>query len=227
MNFKIEKSEASTRFPQFSIFMGLPKIGKSTKMAELPKALILDLEMKGYDEIDAAAVVKVPNTDILYEVTKYFFSKENTDSKFLVIDHLRMLSSFYTDRIIKENDVRFIEEVGYGKGNYQLKNELHRFLRRLKTQLGLHPDKYVVIVAHASDRNNEIRLDVDGKNESIVLGEVDSVGFISRDADKVTNVSFGSRRGVEFGTRNKYLANYSGPFEWQTLFKVSKGEQVK
>ncbi len=224
---KIQTNKPVSRFPQYSIFMGIPKIGKSTMMARLPKALILDLEGKGYDDIKCKALFKCPKPKSFFQGVKYFFEKENKEFDFLIIDHIRMLSSFYADRIIDENDVRFVEDVEFGKGQAQLKNDLHKFLRKLKYNLQRDKSKHVIMVAHVTDRNGEIRLDVDGKNETMILGEVDSVGYISRDSEENTTISFQARKGVEFGTRNRYLAGYNGVFEWQKLFKLAKGEKVQ
>lgn len=225
--FKIEASNPSPRFPQLCVFMGLPKIGKSTAMAKLPKALICDLEGKGYKEIEAPDVVKVYDSVTMRKVIKYFFSKENKEHKILVIDHIRMLTTFWADSVKNKHTVKFIEDVNYGKGTAELRSDIEGFLRWVNMSLSKQDDKYVFLVAHAIDRNSETRLDIDGKNESIVLGAVDAVGFINRNNDGETTINFKARKSVEFGARNRFLAGYDGVLDWSKLFKLAKGEKVE
>lgn len=221
---KIEQHVAQKRFPRLSLFMGLPKIGKSTSMAKIPKALVCDLEGKGYEGIDVSALVKTPTLKQLRDVCRYFFSEENKNYTVLVIDHIRVLTSFFAKNITAEHKARFVEEIKYGRGSFQLRNTIDQFIKWLNQQLAQYPDKYVFLVGHAVDRDNEIRLDVDGKNETMILGLVDSVGYIDR-KDDVTTVDFKARRGVEFGTRNPYLANYEGVLDWQLLFNLAEGKE--
>lgn len=220
----IKKSKALLNFPQLNIFMGSPKVGKSTIMAKCPKALILDLEGTGYQSIDTDAKIIVMTLSQMKESISYFFSEQNKEFDTLIIDHLRMVSNLYSEAILKENNVRFLEEVGYGKGVSQLKNYLFKFIKGLKTMLTVKKDKKIIIVAHTTDRNGEIRIDVDGKNETMILGEVDSVGYIYRNNNEETCITFKGRTGVEFGTRNKNLANYDGVLDWQILDKIANGK---
>lgn len=222
-SIKIEKHVAEKKFPKLCLFMGLPKIGKSTAMAALPQTLICDLEGKGYDGINVENLVRISTLRELKDTCMYFFSPENKDLKVLVIDHIRALTSFYSKNITSENKVRYIEEIQYGRGSFQLKNNIDSFLKWLNSQLAENPDKYVFLVGHAIDRNGEIRLDCDGKNETMILGLMDAVGFIDRE-DDVTTVDFQAHRGVEFGTRNAELAKYNGPLDWTVLFNIATGK---
>lgn len=226
MSFKIVSHKAKEDFPQLSIFMGFPKIGKSTAMAKLPKALILDLEGKGYQGIDVEALVATTDMKTIKEAIKFFFS-EQTDYKFLVLDHLRALTALFAKEVTIEHNVRFVEEVDFGRGSYQLKNTIDSFVKWLNGQLAQHPDKYVIIVAHATDRSGTGRLDIDGKNETMVLGLVDAVGFVNRDSDNETTVTFRAGAGAEYGTRNKALSEYYGPLDWTTIFNLARGKNEK
>lgn len=220
---KIELHKAQQRFPKLCLFMGLPKIGKSTAMAKLNNALICDLEGKGYDGIDVKALVRTTTLKELREACQYFFSADNTEYKVLVIDHIRTLTSFFARNISAEHKARFVEEVDYGRGSFQLRNTIDTFIKWLNTKLAEADNKYVFLVGHAVDKNSEIRLDIDGKNETMVLGLMDAVGFIDRDED-ITTIDFKAHRGVEFGTRNPNLANYEGVLDWTALFKLAEGK---
>ena len=228
----IEKNKAQAKFPSLALFMGLPKIGKSRVMAKLPKTLILDLEGKGYDAIDVEAVVKATTLADVKQSVTWFFSAENTDYETLVIDHLRILTSFYSKQVAHEGNVDVPEQVPYGQGSSLLKHHVEYFIKTINTALADQTNKRVFLVAHAIDRNGEVRLDIDGKNESMVLSLVDAVGFISRNSES-TNlddpeesllIDFGAKGGTEYGCRNPYLAKYTGNLEWSTLFKVAEGK---
>lgn len=205
--------------------MGLPKIGKSTAMSKLPHALICDLEGKGYDGIDVAALARTTTLDELKKACIWFFSSQNTTFEVLVIDHIRVLTSFFSSDIARENGTRFVEEVEFGKGTAHLRKNIDSFLKWLNAMLAATPDRYVILVAHAIDRNSEVRLDVDGKNETMILSLVDAVGFIDRENGQ-TMVDFHARRGVEFGARNSALAAYDGVLDWSLLFKIAEGKEI-
>ena len=220
----IQENKAVSRFPQLNLMMGAPKIGKSTIMAQLPQALVLDLEGRGYNSIDVKALSKTTTFKDVKDGVEYFFSPANKDYSMLVIDHLRQLTSFMSDIIASKHNAKFVEEIPYGQGTSQLKKTIRDFFEYLVDQLSKHPEKRVFIVAHSNDKNNEIRLDVDGKNETMILGLVDSVGHVYRDGNNMI-INFESKRGSEFGTRNSYLSNYQGPLDWKFLFNLAEGNK--
>lgn len=223
--FSIVANKPKENFPALSLFIGLPKIGKSTAMAKVPKALILDLEGNGYDGIEVDSLVRATDLSTAKKAIKFFFSEENTDYRVLVIDHLRMLTSYFAKTVSNEYKVPFPEKAPYGQGVAHLKYSIEQFLRSMNKKLAEHPDKFVMIVAHAIDRNAEIRLDVDGKNENHILANVHAVGYISRDTEtSSTTIDFQAREGVEFGGRNPHLAGYKGELDWSYLFKLAQGK---
>lgn len=233
----IQEKKAVSQFPQVTLLMGAPKIGKSSLVAQIPDVLILDLELSGYEGIDTKAWVGISDHDELREALKYFFSAANTSYKTLVIDHLRYMTSFFAGVITKETGARFVEEVEFGKGSAQLKMMIEKEIKLIKSALAQSPDKRVIFVAHANDKNGEIRLDVDGKNESLILGLVDGVAYINRDpSTSNTMINFSARAGVEAGIRNPHLSNYSGVLaeydrgsmslkaKWEELFTIASGK---
>lgn len=224
MSLKIQSHKAELRFPPLFVIMGAPKVGKSTMMAKLPKALILDLEGGGYRGLDVKSLAITTNLDSVKEGVELFLSPENTEYKFLVIDHLRMLTSFLDKRVAEKHEVQFTSDIGFGKGINELKLRIDRYLKGLQKELAQYKDRSIILVAHSTDKNNEIRLDVDGKNESLVLGLVDAVGFMERDEDNQVTINFQTHRGAEYGTRNPFLSNYKGEFTWQKLFDLSMGK---
>lgn len=222
-SFTIEKVTPANIFPRLSLFMGKPKIGKSTAMSKLPDALILAVDPSGYEEIETNALVKADNLKVITEVIFYFFSVENTTYKRLVIDELRSLSELFAKQIKAEAEVKRMSEINYNKGNFDLKEDLYNFLVFLKKNLTRDNTKSIVLVAHSIETNDQIKLDINGKNENMILSLVDSIGYISRDEDKL-NVDFKIKSGVEYGARNKGLAGYTGELNWPQLFKIAEGK---
>lgn len=221
--FKIEKNKARQGFPQLSLWIGKPKIGKSTVMAQLDKALIVTTDLKGYDEIDTQALVKVSALDEVYRVLKFFFSNENKEYDKLVIDEMRGLTEMFAKRIKQKENVDYVIDLNYGKGTNYMKDDVYMFLDSLKNRLATNPNKHIFLVAHADDRNSEIRLDINGKHEIMFLSMVDTIGLIDRNSDNETTVNFQARSGVEFGSRNKDLAKYRGELDWKKLFEIARG----
>lgn len=226
-SFKIIENKPVHDFPRLSLLMGRPKIGKSTIMSKLSDALILATDTKGYDDIEVKALVKITSIQELNSVIKYFFSEENKIYKFLVIDEIRSLTSMYDQLIKKKEGVKYSVDIGYGRGAAYLKDDIYTLIQALKIRLTECKNKYVILVGHADDKNNEIRLDISGKNENMILGMVDSIGYIDRDIDNNSTINFKIRRGVEFGSRNKFLSGYEGILEWNNLIKLAKNENGK
>lgn len=223
-SIKIETNKVVHKFPRLSLFIGKPKIGKSTVMSKLKDALVLAIDTEGYDDIEVKALNKPKTLSELFTAIKWFFSAENTTYKILVIDHLRSISQLFDNSVKTKEEVKYTVDVPFGRGAAYIKDDLFMLISGLRARLAENPDKYVFIVAHADDRNSEIRLDVNGKNENMILGMVDSIGYIGRDPDNTTTINFNIRGGVEFGSRNKFLASYSGKLDWDYLFKLAQGE---
>ena len=219
-DFVILQNKARKEFPQLTLWIGKPKIGKSTAMAQLPKSLIISTDPKGYSELDVDALVIAKNLTEVFSAVRFFFSNDAYDN--LVIDELRGLSEMYAKKIKGTNEVTYLSDIGWQKGFRDLKEDLYALLYLLQLRLEEAPDKRIFLVAHADDRNAEIRLDVNGKNESMILSMVDTIGLIDRDIENNTIVNFKARPGVEYGSRNNGLSKYKGVLDWKTLFEVAK-----
>jgi hypothetical protein len=215
------KTKKVLTYPPLSLIMGVAKVGKSCKCAELQNTLVLDLEQRGYDHLDVEAKIKVENLGVLKEALKVFFEGDEFDN--LVIDHIRCLTNFFAETITSSNNVKFIQEISYGKGIGELKQDIESFFKYVIRNLAKHPSKRVVIVGHAINKNGEVRLDIDGKNEELVMSLVDAIGYVDRDPiSGQTNINFNYQSGCEFGCRNPNLSKYNGPFDWIELFKVAQ-----
>jgi len=213
----IKKHTAVKAFPAFGIFMGCPKVGKSTFMASIPNCLILDLEHHGYDHIDVEAVAPIKNKDELIDgIDEYM---KSLDYEVLIIDHMRAVCDYFSDEIAAENEVAMIDDIGWNKGQKELTVKIAKFFKYI-TRTATHK-KRIFVVAHTMDKKGEIRLDVDGNNESMILGIVDFVGFLYRSGPNL-NLNMCSKSGAEYGIRNDALSSYDGPADYLKLLEIGK-----
>ena len=196
------------------LIIGGPKVGKSSFCASIPDALILDLEGCGYDHIETNALVRCSDLASVKEALAFFFSEKNTEYKVLIVDHLRELTIRYAQNIAKEAGVKMLEQIGFGKGGAELKHDVYTLLKLIREKCS--DDKKVIFVAHSTDRNGELRLDVDGKLDTMITGLVDYIGHIYR-AGPENYINFCSQTGAEFGCRNKNLSSYNHLADWQQI----------
>ena len=212
--------------------MGAPKVGKSTWLAKDERTLILDLEPVSeaapeegaYYGIDiAGGYSHIESIAEMYEALGWFYSEENEEYDMVAIDQVRELTSMYSKEITSMAGVQTVQDIGYGKGTASLKSDIETFIKLLIKKSTTK--KRAVLVAHASDRNGEIRLDVDGKNESLIFSMVDYVGYLYRSGTDL-HINFTQSTGSEYGCRNKYLAGYKGKADWNLLKKIASGTTV-
>lgn len=216
----IQTVKKQSKFPPLGLLIGGPKVGKSSFCATIPKALIVDLEGSGYEHIGAEAIVKPTNLSEFKEVLAFFFGKDNDQFEVLVIDHMREVTNFYADAISKENGVKNIDQIGYGKGSNELRHDVYSVMKKIRKQCS--DNRKVILVAHSTDRNGQIRLDVDGKLDTLLTGMVDYIGHIYRGGAE-NSITFMAQSGSESGCRNEYLSQYNGEANWDKLQEVASG----
>lgn len=208
----IRKSEPKNSMPRMGLIVGGPKVGKSTFCASIPNVLILDLEAVGYDHIPAEAVAKIKNlTELKEAITEFFKSKYDV----LVIDHLKMVTQYYCESIAVNANVKMIDSIGFGKGAAELRHDIFKLFSFIREQIQLST-KSVIFVAHSTDRKGEVRLDVDGKIDTMLTGMVDYIGNIYR-SGAVNKINFRAQAGSEFGCRNKHLSQYNDVADYAKL----------
>ena len=226
----IKSKKASYDFPKCGMIMGAPKVGKSTFLAKDPKSLIVDLEVSSEEQgayfgIDVEGgyinATSLYGKEGLYGILKYYFSDDNEEYQTVIIDHLREVTSLFSSEICKDNGAKNISDVAYGAGTSKLREKIEWFMKNLQSKATTK--KRVILVGHSSDRNGEVRLDIDGKNESLVFGHLDYIGYLMRSGPDL-NISFSHSSGSEYGCRNKYLANYNGVADMEQIKKISRGE---
>lgn len=225
----VRGKKANYSLPKCGLIMGAPKVGKSTWLAKDERTLILDLEpvsenapeegayygidvKGGYSHIESIAD--------LNENLGWFYGEDNDEFDMVAIDQVRELTSMYSKEITSMAGVQTVQDIGYGKGTAQLRHEIETFIKLLIKKSTTK--KRSIIVAHANDRNGEVRLDVDGKNESMIFSMVDYVGYLYKSGTDL-HINFTQSTGSEYGCRNKYLAGYKGKADWDLLKRIASG----
>jgi len=226
----IRNKKATYSLPKCGLLMGSPKVGKSTFLAKDSKTLIIDLEPVSDESPDEGAYfgididggyVHCSSIPKLQEALKWYFSEENTEFDMVAIDHIRELTSMYSRNICDAEQVNTVQDIGYGKGTAELKYSIENFLKTLTKKSTTK--KRSLLIAHSTDRNGEIRMDVDGKNETLIFGLVDYIGYLFRNGPDL-NINFNQSSGAEYGCRNKYLAMYKGIADLDKLKEVASGQ---
>lgn len=196
-----EKSKPKEINPRTLLLYGKPKSGKTTIVANLDNALILDLD-NGTDYLECMAV-KVKTLKDLREIA-IAIEKAGKPYKYLVIDKITQLVDIAAEKAMENylasgtapNDpskiVKHIIELPKGLGHWYIWNAVSELLDYLKTLaeytiiLGDSADKQIL---DNSEEQEEITIDLSRKLGNIVMGRVDSVGYLYR-KDNQTIISF-------------------------------------
>ena len=100
-----EKTKIKTANPKNLIIFGLPKVGKTTVLSMLPKALIIDLE-NGTDYVESYAV-KADSYIKLFEIAKALKESPN-QFDFIVLDTITALEDMvlpYANKLYRETSM--------------------------------------------------------------------------------------------------------------------------
>lgn len=131
------------------VIYGPEGIGKTTLASKFPDPVFVDLE-HGSDTMDVARIDSAENfTDVLFILAELM----NEDFKTVVIDTADKLEQLATEYVCAQQNVRSIEDPGYGKGYTYLAEAMVKFLRACGDLI--ESGRNVVIVAHAAMRKFE------------------------------------------------------------------------
>ncbi len=204
------KRPAATTGPATMLIYGLPKIGKTGKIAELEDCLLIDLE-KGSLFHDALPV-EADNLAEFNEVVNAIreankqVRAENPERKYkyryIALDTVDRLEEFAEqyhtllyNRDVKQNPidkegkkrevVKTIYDLAYGKGHHYVREEVKDRINALKKLC-----EKLILVSHVKDKELSQKSGVDikdkdlsltGKLAGIICSMVDAVGFVYRD----------------------------------------------
>lgn len=209
------KVKAVLQDPRYLIVFGKPKMGKSTALAALEDNLIIDLE-GGYAYIDALKVEAKTLSDIK-EICKAVKAAGNP-YKFITLDTVTALEEMVEPLALK----MYLESPAGSKftGKSVLDAPMGAGYRFIRDAIDMVVDMVsqcapnVILVAHTKDAavaNTDITaktIDLSGKTGRILASRSDAIGYLLRDDESNTVLSFNSNdKFVDCGSRPEHLRN--------------------
>jgi len=231
MELPTTKVKASRKSPKNMIIYGAPKIGKTTVLSQLDDCLIIDLE-DGSDMVDALKV-KAHNLKDLQEIGTEIM-KQGRPYKYIAIDTISKLEEWcegYAKQIYMKTPMgKNFEQKNPGASVLSLPNGggylyLRMAYKEWMDKLNKLAD-HVILVGHLKDKMLEKKgkevavkdLDLTGKIKQITCANSDAVGYIYREGEGVTMISFDSMEDVTAGSRCHHLKGKAMPLEWSKIF---------
>lgn len=224
-----EKIKSSRVNPRQIILFGKPKIGKTTAVANLQNALILDLE-GGTDYLDALKIDIIKEAknnsvepikilkDVINQIKEANLKNNSFLYKYGVIDTVSILEdmvmpiacNLYKNTSMGRNwqgtDVTTLPN---GAGYQYTRTALWMVLNELEECFDT-----LIILGHLKDKlvekegkeMTERGLDLIGKSAAILSANVDAIGYMYREDNK-TIVNFQPSETVTCGSRCEHLKN--------------------
>lgn len=213
----IEKSKILSENPKNLIIFGLPKSGKTTSLAQIPKNLIIDLE-SGTDYVEAFAV-KAKTYVELFQIAKEL--KANPGQfDFVTIDTVTALedlalplaNKMYRDTVVGKNwdENESVLKIPNGGGYLYLREAVEKIIGWFQSSV---PN--VILVGHVKDKAlnengtelNVKDLDLTGKIPRILSAKSDAICYVYRDLDTHDLMAnFGDLSSVLCGARMPHLS---------------------
>lgn len=216
INLPTTKIAAEKSDPKNLLIFSKPKQGKSSALAELPGALCIDLEDGGYDYIDAVKV-KANSVSDIKEICKAI-KEANYPYQFIVLDTITALEEMVKPMALK----MYLETPAGSKftGKNILDAPMGAGYSKVREAMELVIDfvskcaPNVILVCHTKDSavgDSDLTvksIDLAGKTGRILSSKSDAIGFLYRDDDSNTVLSFNTNdKFVECGARPGHLRN--------------------
>ena len=210
-----KKVAAKSQSPRKLIIYSKPKVGKTSALAELENALIIDLE-KGTDFLDAMKV-QVNDLAELKQVGQAIIDA-GKPYKYIVIDTITKLEdmclplalTMYRKTPMGKNfDGNNVLTLPNGAGYLYLREAIDSVVKYLDTL-----SERIIYLGHIKLKSIEKNgkevtasdLDLTGKIKSMMSADVDAIGMLYREGSK-NMLSFKTTDDVICGARPKHLKN--------------------
>jgi len=213
--------------PRILFLYGAPKVGKTTKLAELDNNLILDTE-EGTRAIDAVKV----NITSLKDLAVYGeeILKQGRPYKYISIDVIDAIEDWAEEeatKIYKASTIGAnftgdsVLDLPQGAGYRWLRDSFFRITRYISTLA----DR-VIVIGHLRDKSITISgkevdakdINLTGKIKTIMASKSDAIGYVFRDKEGVLMVTFEAKDEVTCGARHPHLAGKTIPLEWDSIY---------
>lgn len=221
MELPTEKTKASKQDPGFMLLYGQPKVGKTSSLAELKNCLIIDTE-NGTNYVDALKT-NVNSLDEYREMNKTFIST-GIKYDYIALDTVDNLALWIEQYICKENNVKTIGDMEYGKGFALVRDTVIKAVNRLKD----FTNKGLIVIGHTKtstiideDHNKVINmneLNLTGKLKNELMANSDAIGFVFREEGEL-KISFKTGGdNAATGSRCPHLADKILDFNWSQIY---------
>lgn len=227
----LQKVKAASQSPKNMIIFSKPKVGKTSLLAELEDALIIDLE-EGSDYVDAMKL-KAKSVQDIQAIGKQIIAA-GRPYKYIVLDTITALETIcvpYAETLYsrkpmgktwfkKDQNGRLTKDSGKmqygnilglpnGAGYAYLREAMTKIVEYVKT---LAPR--VILVGHIKDTMLEKAgaeftssdLDLTGKIKRILSSQSDAIGYLYRKNNQ-NILSFATSDGIACGARPAHLRN--------------------
>lgn len=236
------KIPASRKSPKVLLLYGMPKVGKTTVLSELPDTLIIDLE-DGSNFVDAMKV-QCRNLNDLSALLDQIVS-ERRPYKRLAIDTVTKLEEWceidatnrYKQSAIGKNFTgQSVLELPNGGGYLYLRQSFTNWIGKMKNSapelilVGHLKEKYLGGKASVSPNGVELagmknnvevlskEIDLTGKVKNIACADADAVGYLYRKQGGGLSVSFETNEEVNCGSRCGHLKGQKFEFDWSKIY---------
>lgn len=233
MELPTEIREAPAVNPGVLLLYSTPKAGKTTIVSHLVNSLLVELEPRGANYVDAL-VVEPTNPPEFNEVLDTII-KEGKKYEYLIIDTITKLDEWSeitgtytymnkpqgkkfnkignTDNTLSHTDSKFetVHELANGYGYRYSRQEMIDWYEKIASCA-----KYVILLAHVKDKMIESKqsgdtvqstdISLTGKVKSIYTSRVDAVGHFYRKG-KQGIINFNNENSIICGGRCKHLNN--------------------
>jgi hypothetical protein len=211
------KTKIKTNNPKNLIIFGLPKCGKTTVLAQLPRALHIDLE-DGTDYIEAYTIKAKTHVE-LFNIAKELKSNPN-QFDFVILDTVTALEDVvlpYANQLYRNTPmgVNYAEKESVlklpnGAGYLYLREAIQNVIGWFEKSV---PN--VILVGHVKDKSlnengtelNVKDLDLTGKLGRILSANSDAICYVYRDNEThALMANFGDMNSVLCGARMPHLS---------------------
>lgn len=209
------KIPAEIKDPKRLIIFSKPKMGKTTALAALPNCLIVDTE-NGSDYVDALKV-KVNSIQDINDLVKEL-KNANYPYDFIALDTITMLEEVCKPLALKLYQAtpagqnftgKDVLTAPNGAGYGHLRTAVEMVIDRIAACT-----KNIILICHSKDAaidKSELtikQIDLLGKTGRILSAKADAIGYLTRDDDSNTILSFNTNdKFVECGARPEHLRN--------------------
>lgn len=236
-----EPVKATRVSPRILVLYGVPKVGKTEILSQLPGCLIVDAE--GGAEMYDALRMSAYSTKDLYDIHAAIVAEgiarknqgitgvEQYPYKYIALDTLDKIEEFAEasatvkyklSTIGKTFTGRSVLELPNGGGYYYIRNEMTQIINDMaavcpRLILITHIKEKLLSKGGEDVKVNDISLT--GKMGQIVCAKADAIGYLYRTlGNPKLMVSFETFESTVMGARVKHLAGQKFEFDWSKIY---------